>query len=39
MDILSDGRITGQTVKIPIIIVVIIISGNIIIHERNSEIG
>ena len=40
MNLLSDGRITGQTVKIPIIIIIIIIIFPIIInHYRKSEIG
>ena len=39
MALLSDGRITGQTVKIPIIIIIIIIFSAItIIHDRKSEI-
>ena len=39
MELPCDGRITGLTMKIPIIIIVIIISRIIIIHDRNSTIG
>ena len=39
MDLLSDGRITGQTVKICIIIIINIVFPIIIINDRKSEIG
>ena len=39
MDLLVDGRIVGQAVIFPIIIMIIIISAIIIIHDQNTEIA